>query len=839
MDQVLTGLSEQRKTMAKLEGRWVVAGGWDKARYVDPDTLRAGYLGLDPQNDYWERPTTLVVTGGGNLVEGTYYSVKVVGLNERNVTSLGEQQRTNPGIASLPLQATFASSLVVTVPAYTVTGYQRLSTDNDITRRYIYMSQGATAAEALSAPFLYAGTVDGNVETEFTIENYPTGGSTPDDGYLEPAHGSIVFQAFNRLWMVGGVTETRDSCTYWDGGETRAISKVELIDEYENIWRYTFTATLNTTYLHVNNLVLVTASSTGSNNIGPTPITRVNYADKWFEIVNEDGAEDLAATGTATVWENWFLASGTQHEWNDAFVGAYLSVSSIGASYWWREDSDMGSKQIIAEEDDHIWVTNDELFTIRTAGLFSDGTGIITPDLACDRDDKWFEVDGSGYIVPRNTALGTDAGTLWDEDGSGYIVERNGSLPSMDYKVEGDVGLCWTDTANPYRWPLENYMKLEEKGFGISATDQYLLIFGNSHIMRVNPFAIAQGYTMASAEVGRTSHQSLVQYRNQVFFYDGSGFSSTDGFNVTALTLHRVNQRLNLIDRDRVYQISGTLLPDRGKIIWTYPKLGEIANNYGLEINVTTGDCYPLEWNDVNYLWTGIDPSNRKRYLYHGSSGRFTDSANAHIYKHGTDYITDALPSASAYLGEVYSTAANQINVRIPATATQFVVGADGNEGIPFIARNPSDSVGELHGVVKLMTDLGVTGAWNNYSITLHADYNITNVAAGDEFYLGCIPVYWGPKWNDFGSPRYKHDVKDLQIDFNPLDGPMTLVVDWFKNGVETSIKRNQKVLAAGDSIVHIPFKYGQVHSVGFRLRVYGPYRIEIQHYTLTFATLA
>ena len=831
METVREDLSEQPKSFAFLNDYWTMASGWDKPIYINENNTRAGEVGLEIQDNYWQRPITNLI-GGGSLTVDTWYSVQIVAVDDRFADINGSYRRSISTLGSIPVQClTAIQGIKVTVPSFDYEDQIHLVNDTVVTQRYVYISQGATSNEALYGTFLYDRSVLGDGAKEIEITTFPSSIVTPDTDYYPPPNGSIVLSAFGRVWMTGGMNEARGQIRYVPNAFSGyVVDSIEEVDSALEIFRIELGAPLDANHhVHKGSLITLTNMDNHENLIQSQVVQRIDDTSRnWVEVQIVGGVANASvSSGIATIEANeWILntATGTP-EWSDAVIGVKLKFGDLPplSIVHYEDDS---PDYIIAERGEG---------DIEALGLWSVQMDGLCPNAGSDTDDHWELALSDTAIMPKNTGVGVDG--FWEWDGTGLIPTMP-TLTNADYEFDGNVGLYWTNINNPFAYPLENFMVFPEDCFGLAAIDRNILIFSRYRTYRVNVDALNLGYTELPGKVGTIAPFSIVNARNKVWFYDGNGFSVSDGFQTQSITTKKMEEQLDLIDRTQAKRIRGTYNAENDTIYWTYPVQGENGNNYGLAINASTMDVYPIKIQDGNIVWSAYDESDGKYYLYHATSGRFNESLKSYAFQHKESIETDNLPADSGYKAAVTSTAtANALDVTVAAADTDWTlegVAGEYNEGVPIICRALDDS-NELHALAKEMETLGV----RNYRIHFHTDFDLSGCSVGDHVYMACISNFWGPKWLDFGSPRYDHEVKELQLDFTPISEDALLVVDWFTElDDSTPVKIDEATLTAGDSRVTVSFKYGKCHSIGFRIRTYGPARLEINHFTVVFTTI-
>ena len=123
------------------------------------------------------------------------------------------------------------------------------------------------------------------------------------------------------------------------------------------------------------------------------------------------------------------------------------------------------------------------------------------------------------------------------------------------------------------------------------------------------------------------------------------------------------------------------------------------------------------------------------------------------------------------------------------------------------------------------------------YDATLADDYDVSDISVGDKFFYGIIPVSFGPKWTDFGSPHLKHLMKRLMVDTEPSTGNW-IVVEHMKDSNPAPVEIREGWVDNVETKMTAPMVEGKCYTYGFRITCYGRNRLNIQNITEEFTSL-
>jgi len=659
----LNDLSDRNKFFDELSGLLCVTSSADKPRYVDLSSLRGGLLGFTAWADHWNKASGVAPgAGGGSLAASKYFSLAVMPVNSR-ITLQNAFKRGQPCAVSVPVQVdgtgtdiinwsaipthdqemietagthtgsdnaavltddtkSWATSSLVgmtirnltdgssgTITANTgttITIGAGLSggTDNDFDtddeyqvvtdecdQRWLYVSQGDTAAAAWAGPFYFQEVLEDNTTTTWSQTSWAVTTDILSFDRLPPASAMVCKQAYNKMWYGGGVFERRGKCAYQGGTETylKAAGNFTVsvvTSSYGTTTGQILRYTRNTgtwTDIRVGSRVSVVVNGGTMNVLNVLDNAKILYVDPslaYFDVAHEAGVADAGKTGDITVTLNYVagnVSGGDQTYVTDGFEAA--------AFYF---DAD-GSKHRIAWVD--VAAQEWGLETLYTGG---------------------------------NT--GTDA----------------------EFTIDNLQDLSWSDSNVPGVVSTQNFLPVPDRITAIMPVGRDIILVCEDSIHKVSADNVAQGLMTVHDSIGSRAPYSVVQVKGGMVFWDGSGFSFSNGVNVDSLTETRVDDTMKAVNRDMEHNIRVVYLADRDRVECYFPINGSITNNASITINLGNGDVYLNRWVDCNAVWVekGVDG---QRNVFHGSSARHTNSGKSYIWEHREDEEEDGLPEGSGF----------------------------------------------------------------------------------------------------------------------------------------------------------------------------------------------
>lgn len=880
MSLVINGLSDQPKHFAEVNKLLVVTSGYDKPHYVDLAGGRAGELGFQDWSNYWQKVTgvadnapvdritedsvdritedgatriTEEVLATGTLETGKFYSAVVAPVNERRSSNVGFVlgQPTAPSVPVEITEAGSTSSITWTIPVHPqksivalgsttgvdgsascidadqsfivnelagktiknltdkseatiisntanqIVGTLSGGTDNDwdlgdeyqviddeATARRIYVSAGDTAATAWAGPFRLQATIEDNTTTTYIQTSQVNTSVTADFDRLPPPNARFCLEAFRRVWFTGSVRELRGKAEYQASLETKTAD--------------TF------------NITVVTS------DFGTT-----------------DGQ-----------YLRWTLASGT---WTDVVRGSVINATSAGATP--IDSSNELTDVIVTRVEDVASPTWFEVFNDNgLAESSKTATVTMKPNYFIGNtsgDDQTFFLPG---LVGASFALNAEnsPATVVDEVDSDLqhiriLTDYKTNLTGdQEFTCESSIELFWSITGDAGVVPIGNVIEVPGRPFALGSLDRHILIFTERQILKIAENNIQQGFYTVASDRGTTAPYSLVRETRGYTFFDGEGLSRTDGVGAQSISRYKADDYLRDVNQEQTYNIRGVYDPQRDQLFYTFPLGTSPVNDFGLIINAATSDFYPIKLLDANALWRERSADGQWN-IFHGSTNRNTQSGKSYIWEHDFDFESDGTTPTEGWIGNVTAVDTSSEFITVAdITSNPIVPGSNLNfepyqyEGVPAIIVDAIASQ-ELHFIVKKIDDNGD----GTHDVYWGQDYPLdtTDVSRGLAFFLGVIPCHFGPKFTDFGSPRFLHSVKEVSLDFENLTGPSWIFVDYYRNGITSVVKTTAHYITTGRTKVVSPCRIGKSYQFGYRVRVYSPNRVKLHNITITFTT--
>jgi hypothetical protein len=434
-----------------------------------------------------------------------------------------------------------------------------------------------------------------------------------------------------------------------------------------------------------------------------------------------------------------------------------------------------------------------------------------------------FEGDVKSYLI---TAVDTYRQILTLSENYDGIV----TTTATSFTITSDYELWYSDVKNPHVFRTGNYVEIPDRIEGLAEQGGYILVFCSTSLYRVNIDTLGQQPVRLPEDISFNAPYSVVKTPKGVIFYDGEGFSSTDGNSVTSITKYRASDYLAGINPEMTHNVRGVYNPNQRRVEYYFAYGTEITNNYGLFITVDSLNCYGTSRVDCNAVWMDREGTEKMR-VYHGTSGRHTTNGYGDVWKHDPDLATDGdLQEAAHYFTvTAVDTGTRTVSVKSLAGVTVAISGWS-------ILHVSSLFPTYQQLMIDTLTSTGTDP--QTYDITLGDDWDINSIAVGDFMVAGGIPVTFGPVWTDFASPTYQHHVRALQIDSNGFEG--ILFVDHYLDSKETSpVETDVIYVSPDDTHLRVPFKGGSGVSYGFRIRGYAITKVEINSISRIFDTEA
>ena len=559
-------------------------------------------------------------------------------------------------------------------------------------------------------------------------------------------------------------------------------------------------------------------------------------ADSGLEVNVTVEDEDYSGSGTGVI-ARYTRTSGA---WAGLREGSRLTVTDGAGTI--SAANEVSDAKIIRVADDGTWIEIANNAASAEAGVTGDFS--IVPNYFSGNTsgaDKTYI--GSGYVT----------GTLRIEDESrvytvAWVDEfaqeiglselyEGGASGEVEFVLRNEKALYWSNTYNPDVVPAGNVIETPFPIHAISSNNREILLFGDRSIVKLSADEPGQGFVYLADYVGCVAQYSIVQTPRGIGFWDGQGYSLTDGQNLLSLTKTRASHILKDVNRELQHNIRAVYLHEKDQIKFWFP-VKSVTNNYGLTINLSSGDCYPERRVDVNCAWVEKSVDGQMN-VFHGTSGRHTASGSGYIFEQREDEEDDGVVDGSCWHFEV-SDVTNLASGNFQVTEVDGTLDAGDEsthpyqyEGMPFTVLKADGSAEYLAPIKKIVEGTPIVLHYNE------GDYDLSGVEVGDKVFIGIIPVSYGWRWLDFSSPQYKHQIRHIEIDFEPPNGPAWIVVDHAYEGVASAVKRNVEYIDQYTTKVVAKLHYGKGYIYGFRIRAWADVRLKIHNISIVFATLA
>lgn len=740
--------------------------------------------------------------------------------------------------------------------------------ESAITRRDIYVAE-MSSAEVLQGPetfnYYRVASVLDNTTEEYELSRFSVGadliGPELTGTFLPPPNANCCAVASAIAICGGGITEETGKAFYEGTVETVQATatadediKVEVVDdEYtdattEKVVRLTLGSALTGFEKAVEgSYVTITDAENTENNIVDARVLRAHEYD--LEATAPDGTattpvltaaarEDLwtltctaaGATGTFSVVGNIAgaqadLTVGTEYT-NDYFT---MTISD-GASDWAEGDflvfnvikSPVTDKRWI-EFKNNLAVANDNDDTMKI---------VLTPNYiqgnASGADETKFTrgLESAGFRFPADKSAPYEIAwvdTVAQRLGLGSKYAGS-NVADDDIKIESDYTPAFSDSQNPHRFRPENTIDVGDSATGISSIGDTAIIFCKNSVWRIGIEFLGSLPIMISNNVRCPAQFSIVKSDKYIMFYDGTGFSVTDGVSVKSVTSYKARDYLANINKAYEANIRGVYDRENSRFEFVFPLGTDSLNNYGLYITDGSWNCYPVSRSDCNALWTNFDDGNL--LVFHGTSGDLVPTGIGTVFSHQGE--TDGTPDTGEYLFTITGISGQVISVSAEGN-TVLAVG-------DVITVYPTASGGQYRQLtVSAVSKTSTDPAPVTYNITVDSSYDITGYGAGDTVGYGLIPFDYGIKWTDFSSPQYKHQVRALHLDLENAYG--IIYIDHFLDMDENPVSTNGYAVYPNNTKLIVPFRAGKCYKYGFRLRGMSLKQVKISAFEVMFDT--
>ena len=526
-------------------------------------------------------------------------------------------------------------------------------------KRRIYISKSTTAEGAISAVFYYNGIVEDNSTTTFDQSSYVTTTSIAPSEKFAPPYARFCHTAFNSIWMGGGIKDTTGTASYIEGilqGEAASYSTPSLVmdsglisadDEFNG---YTIRNMTNgntdvvlDTVLSTNTLVLTTGGAAWAAVDDDIVIyeSRTSTASANEGIAVSKTDETYSGSGDVVV-ARYTLGSALT-DWSKIYVGSYVTITGSNES-------------------------GNDVSNLRVLRVGTKWFEVYNNDMVAETDTGGMKVEVVINVyegASSNMTEGMVGGNIILDGDSNYTIswvdtinQRIGVATMHAVPLELLTGktielitrnsLYKSDAYSPKVFSSTNVFEIQDDIVALSNIAQYVVVFCERSIWHKSYRNLAEEPVLISSSYGCSAPYSICKTEKGIVFYDGRGFSMTDGVNVQTVTAYKADNYLANMNNNLITNIRGVFNKVKRRLEYFFPFSTEATNNYGMEIGVDSNNVYPTERMDVNAAWVEED-SDSDLQVNHGSSSRLTDSATGDIWTHDEDKMTDGLPAGTDF----------------------------------------------------------------------------------------------------------------------------------------------------------------------------------------------
>ena len=827
----LNDLSVKPHITTELAGHGVAFNGYDRPRYIYPAISEAGYLGIDDWSGYWNK-AAYASEGTGTLDAAKFYSIIVVPV-KTNISVGGFPIYGEATAPSIPQKPSDAKSFNYTIPvhsqkavkfvgtatangtgectdsaaAFTVdaligltllnvdTGLTAEITDNTATvitaagvdftaadryqvlesaiqSRLIYVAQMAAATDVLTANYYLSATILNNTATTHEVTSFAESATIWDfsAGYLQPPNANCCAMVSNILFCGGGIkSEATGTVAYLDTEETAQ------------------------------------ATATANEYIATSIVD-----------------DDYTAAGTARIMR---LTLGSElTPFANAYVGSYVTITSaedtgnnianarvlqVAADGTWIEI--LNNTGVANADDEAVLITLTPNVIVGTSTIFSEGMKDAGFSITADAD--------AAYTIAWVDPVAQILGLAQKYDGSAVAAS------TLAYTIRSDYSIYYSDSVNPHRFRGGNIISIGDSITGLSSIGDNLIAFCSNSVWRIPIESLGSTPVLLSNNVRCPAQFSIVKGERLLLFYDGTGFSVTDGVTVQSVTAYKAASYLANINKTYESQIFGAYDREKKRFEFVMPMGAESKNNYGIHITEGSWSCFPFSRPDCAALWDSIYDGDS--VIYHGTGGTAVASGNGTIWRH--EGATDGTASTNAYLFAVASVSGQTLNITSADGDTDLAIG-------DIVTIWPSTSGGEYRqAIVKTVTKTSTDPAPVTYALVFDAQYSISDLVEGDVVAYGLIPFDYGIKWDDFSSPQYLHQVRTVQVEIEGMYG--IIEIDHFYDMNTDPVGTTSVSVLPGAAKLNFPCRGGKGYKYGFRLRGMSLTQFKITSFEILFNT--
>lgn len=508
---------------------------------------------------------------------------------------------------------------------------------------------------------------------------------------------------------------------------------------------------------------------------------------------------------------------------SELFIGSFVTVASSGSA-----GNDITDAQVVRLADDKTWL---EVINNTSVAVTDDATMTIAIDANViygntDGADKTFFTDGLlGGTIAINNLQAVAIGWI---DTVSQVMTASTKMTSQTgggtFEITTDNNLAWSDYGNPYVWRTENTIQLGDSIKALIELNGLLLVFCRRTLWKIPVANMAQTPTLIASGLEFVAPNSIITTPRGIMFFDGSGFSITDGQQVQSITQYKATDLIAGVNQAMKYNIQGAYDHKNRRAEYVFAHGTDVTNNTGIYITIDSLNIYPFTRMDCNVIWESEDDYGRA-VIKHGTSGRHTESLNGVIYSHDAESATDGAVSPLTSSGEII-----ELNNQYMIIEAMGALGIEEGDNLMYYP-----SATESGTIVQFIAKKIVERSTNVYDIYYSGDWYLKELTVGGTVYLGMIPFDYGVKWMDFGSPQYQHKVRQVQIDVTNFTGG--LYVDHYGDLGEDRIHSSQFYVTASDTKIVVPLKKGSVYTYGFRIRGYSSTKANIMSFEVLFDT--
>ncbi len=827
MRMMMADMADIPAFSATLGKDMVITNGYNRPRYVNPSRGVAGFLGFAEWSNHWQK-ATLASTGSGSLNMDKHYAVKVVPV-DTDRGYIGQLVLVGPeNLASIPV--TGETEYVFNIPSHPdneilFAGVSVAQDDDEITfaegslpdgayagktirnidtgetfaitsndtdtitatgvhtnaeaghrfhvqrpvckQRHIYVAEMDAASDLMIAAYHFQGVVEGNGAETFTLSQFASSNVFPT-AVIQPPNAAVCETASKHMFLAGGIYS--DTGTAW-------------VDIDPQVYE----AGAGDSHFHFQ---IVDDLYAGA---GQGRVMRLTFGP------NHPGLDTVSRGSRVTI-------TGANDSDND--VSSIMVLRSDPAGRWIEYQNDDG-----VEEYD-----NDATAGIVPNALHGDGTMLFE---GCVGHTLSFPDEAGEYAV---VAVDPATQTAWLQELYEGVHTDDAADPQAWVVLSSVCDLYMSDVNNPNTYALERLREISGNTRRLVAYTNALLIFTDTE-MYLLPFEnLSDGFPehVFGNIVINAPHAIAASHTNGVLFWDGGGFSVTDGISANSITNRTCRWLMDGVNLEMVHNFRCAWNTQESRWETAFAYGDSITNNHGLAI---TSDyrVYGIQRLDVNALWQDIGESGRPE-MRHGTTARSTGAGI--VWRHSHEFHADGVDPTSGMLMEV--TDYDSDTRTITATADLSI---DVLPGTPVVILGTA-----LGMVTAIIQSIVLDEGTEEYTIVLGQDFALPSITEGSTLVVGGIPFIYGPRWKDFESPQYLHHVRRTEMDIEPTVG--IIMVDHYKDMDEgEAIHSEVQLFDYNMKKLVFPLRKGAMYQYGFRFRGVCLGHVKIDGFSTLFDT--